>query len=165
MLKEIFDHIPQSSVTKKNAQGSQDQNLREIMKKSKRWHLNMTIVMGVKESKTSPRHLNFLKQLKKTSDMMPLLRVLFLDTPGHPKSALQYSNSSKYNNQKFWHSLRPPFLNFFLSPRGGYGRRNFSIRWILILIAMKLPFLPSVRPMRKCRVGKQNFTQVPPCAK
>ena len=36
--------------------------------------------------------------------------------------------------------------------------------WILILIAMKLPFLPSVRPMRKCRVGKQNFTQVLPWA-
>ena len=61
MLKEIFDHIPQSSVTKKNAQGSQDQNLGEIMKKSKRWHLNMTIVMGVKESKTSPRHLELFE--------------------------------------------------------------------------------------------------------
>ena len=42
-------------------------------------------------------------------------------------SAPQYSNSSKYdiyahNNQKFGHSLRPPF---FLSPRVGHGRRNF----------------------------------------
>ena len=37
-----------------------------------------------------------------------------------------------------------------------------NFRWILILIAMKLPFLPSVRPMRQCRVGKQNFTQVLP---
>ena len=40
--------------------------------------------------------------------MMWLLRVLFLDTPGHPTSALQYSNSNKYttyaqNNQKFGH--------------------------------------------------------------
>ena len=43
--------------------------------------------MRVKESKTSPRHLNFSKQLKKTTAMMLLLRVLFLDTPGHPKSA------------------------------------------------------------------------------
>ena len=39
-------------------------------------------VIEVTESKTSPRHLNFLKQLKKTTEMMPLLRVLFLDTPG-----------------------------------------------------------------------------------
>ena len=27
---------------------------------------------------------------------------------------------------------------------------------------MKLPFLPLVRPMRKCWAGKQNFTQVLP---
>ena len=31
-----------------------------------------------------------------------------------------------------------------------------------LFIAMKLTFLPSVRPMRKCRVGKQNLTQVLP---
>ena len=31
-----------------------------------------------------------------------------------------------------------------------------------LLLAMKLPFLPSLRTMRKCRVGKQNFTQVLP---
>ena len=37
-----------------------------------------------------------------------------------------------------------------------------KFRSILILIAMKLPFLPSVRPMRNSRVGKQNFTQVLP---
>ena len=30
--------------------------------------------------------------------------------------------------------------------------------WIFILMAKKFPFLPSVRPMRKC--SKQNFTQV-----
>ena len=68
-------------------------------------------VMRVTESKTSPRHLNFTKQVKKTTEMMPLLRVLFLDTPGHPTCAPQYSNSGKYttyahNNQKFGHSLR-----------------------------------------------------------
>ena len=60
--------------------------------------------MWMTESKISPRHLNFLKQLKKTTEMMPLLSVLFLDTPGPPTSAPQYSNSSKYtanNNQKF----------------------------------------------------------------
>ena len=34
----------------------------------------------------------------------------------------------------------------------------------IFFIAMKLPFLPSVRPMRKCKVGKQNFTQVLPWA-
>ena len=34
-------------------------------------------------------------------------------------------------------------------------------RWIFILMDKK-PFLPPVRPMRKRRVGKQNFTQVLP---
>ena len=73
----------------------------------------LQIVMGVTESKTSPRHLNFLKQLKETTDLLPLLRVLVLDTSGHPTSAPQYSKSSKYtgttyahNNQKFGHSFR-----------------------------------------------------------
>ena len=85
---------------------------------------------------------------------MPLLRVLFLDTPGDPTSAPQYSNSSKYtvyahNNQKFGHSHE-----------GVKEKHKFW--WILILIAMKLPFLPSVHPMGKCKVGKQNFTQVLP---
>ena len=85
---------------------------------SKRWHLNMEIVIGVTESKTSPRHLNFLKQLKKTTEMMPLLRVLFFR---YSTSAPQYSNSSKYtiyahNNQKFGHILL--FFCVFLSGSG-----------------------------------------------
>ena len=33
-------------------------------------------------------------------------------------------------------------------------KEEHNFWWILILIAMKLPFLPSVRPIRKCRVGK-----------
>ena len=81
---------------------------------------------------------------------MPLLRVLFLDTPGHPTSAPQYSNSSKYSRvgkQNFTQVLRGV-------PEGVMEEEKFW--WILILIAMKLPFLPSVHPMRKCRVGKQN---------
>ena len=69
-------------------------------------------VMGVTQSKTLPRPLNFLKQLKRTTEVLPLLGVLVLDTSGHPTSASQNSNSSKYttyahNNQKFGHSLRP----------------------------------------------------------
>ena len=56
-------------------------------------------------------------------------------------------------------------LSLFSAPiffsRGGHGRRTFLMD---SLIAMELPFLPSVRPMRKCRVGKQNFTQVLPWA-
>ena len=31
-------------------------------------------------------------------------------------------------------------------------------------MAMQLPFSPSLRPMRKCRAGKQNFNQVLPWA-
>ena len=84
-------------------------------------------VMGVTESKTSPRHFNFFRQLKKTTEVLPLLRVLFLDTPGHPTSALQYSKVSKYTiyahtNQKFGHSLPPPF--FFLQ-EGVKEEHNF----------------------------------------
>ena len=39
MLKEIFDHILLFSLSKKNA--VLDQNLRQIIKTSKRWHLNV----------------------------------------------------------------------------------------------------------------------------
>ena len=40
---------------------------------------------------------------------------IFLDTPGQPMSAPQYSNSSKYTtyaHKKFGHSFRP-FFTFF----------------------------------------------------
>ena len=88
MLKEIFDHTPQFSLSK-----------------------------------------NFLKQLKKTTEMMPLLKVLLLDTPGHPTSAPQYSNSNKYttyahNNQKFVYSFRAKF--YFMSTRGSWKKKNFD---------------------------------------
>ena len=36
--------------------------------------------------------------------------------------------------------------------------------WIFILMAKKLPFLPSVHPMTMRRAGKQNFIQVLPWA-
>ena len=52
----------------------------------------------------------------------------------------------------------PIFFFFFLSLRGGHGRRTILMDSHAYI--MKLPFLPSVRPMRKCSVGKQNFTQV-----
>ena len=63
-------------------------------------------VMGVTESKSSPRHLNFTKQLKKTTEVLPLLIVLVLVISGHPTSAPQYSNSSSE------HSLFS-FFSFF----------------------------------------------------
>ena len=89
--------------------------------------------MGVAESKTSPRHLTFLKQLKKTTEMMLLLRVLFLDTPGHPTSAPQYSNT---NSSKYVPYMHITIINlgiasvlgfFFSSPRGGHGRRKILL--------------------------------------
>ena len=110
------------TVSKKNKQTEKNvsfiavyHKFTSILKKLEKNHDNDCLNLP---TKTSPRHLNFLNQLKKTTEMMPLLRVLFLDTPGHPRSAPQYRNSSKYtiyahNNQKFWHSL---------SPRGGQGR-------------------------------------------
>ena len=39
MLKEIFDDIPQFSLSKKNA--VLDQNLSYIIETSKKWHLNV----------------------------------------------------------------------------------------------------------------------------
>ena len=44
MLKEIFDHIPQFSLVKKNA--VLDQNLSQIIKTSKRWHFNAANCYG-----------------------------------------------------------------------------------------------------------------------
>ena len=89
------------------------------------------------ESKTSPRHLNFLKQLKKTTEVLSLLRVLVLDTSGHPTSAPQYTvtvtNIQHYahNNQKYMHiTIRnlgiASDLRFclFSNPRGSHGRRK-----------------------------------------
>ena len=80
-------------------------------------------VMGVTDSKTSPRHLNFTKQLKKTTEIMLLLRVLFLDTPGHPTSAPQYSNSTNipyaHSNLKFGH------FSFFQVQEGVKEEHNF----------------------------------------
>ena len=70
-------------------------------------------------------------------------------------SAQQYYNRA--NNpitiRNLGIAIGPSF--FFM---GVMEEENF--RWILILIAMILPFLPSARPMRRCRVGKQKFTQV-----
>ena len=77
---------------------------------------------------------------------------LFLDTPGHPTSAQQYSNSSKYtiyahNNQKFGHSLQPPLKKKIIIPGGGHGRRK-KLMDFHPYRPMKLLFSPSVRPLR-----------------
>ena len=76
-------------------------------------------VMGVIESKTSPRHLNIFRQLKKTTEVLPLLRVLFLDTPGHPTST---RNTETVANTPYYMHITISFLLFFLSPRGSQGR-------------------------------------------
>ena len=53
-------------------------------------------VMGVTESKTSPRHLNYLKQLKKTTEMMSLLSFSFQKHQGTQRVPRNTLNSSKY---------------------------------------------------------------------
>ena len=69
-----------------------------MIKTSKSCDLNFANSGRDTEAKTSPRHLNFLKQLNKTTEML------------YPK---------------FGHSLRPQFFFFFFfSPRGGHGRRK-----------------------------------------
>ena len=45
-----------------------------------------------------------------------------------------------------------------------HERRKFLMDFHPYNMAKKLPLLPSVRPMRKRREGKQNFTQVLPWA-
>ena len=76
-------------------------------------------------------HLNFFRQLKKTTEVLPLLRVLFLDTPGHPMNAPQYRNSTTVAKTPYKHiTIRNLgiasgllFLCFFFqSLRGGQGR-------------------------------------------
>ena len=44
-------------------------------------------VKRIQNQKTSPKHLNFLKQLKKTTQMMPLLKVLVFRYIGAPNES------------------------------------------------------------------------------
>ena len=73
-----------------------------MIKTSKSCDLNFANSGRDTEAKTSPRHLNFLKQLNKTTEML------------YP----QYCNRANrsHNNQKFGHSLRPQ--------SGGHGSRK-----------------------------------------
>ena len=66
-LKEILDHITQLSLSKKNATGA---GAKSELKKISRQISMLQIAKGIQksESKTSPRHLNFLKQLRKTTE-------------------------------------------------------------------------------------------------
>ena len=122
-----------------------------MIKTSKSCDLNFANSGRDTEAKTSPRHLNFLKQLNKTTEMCYPYISGFKIHQGTQWVPRNTANTS-HNNQIF----------FFKSTRGSWKKK--IIWWILILIAMKLPFLPSARPVRKCRVGKQNFTQVLPWA-
>ena len=73
-----------------------------MIKTSKSCDLNFANSGRDTEAKTSPRHLNFLKQLNKTAEM------LYSYISGHPMSAPQYCNRANrsHNNHKFEHSLR-----------------------------------------------------------
>ena len=63
MLKEMFDHIPpQSSLSKKNA--VLDQNLSQIIKTSKRWHLNMANCYGGNEIQNITQTLELFEAAK-----------------------------------------------------------------------------------------------------
>ena len=123
-----------------------------MIKTSKSCDLNFANSGRDTEAKTSPRHLNFLKQLNKTTEMLYISGFkIHQGTQWVPRNTVteQIGHTTIRN------------LGIASGPRGVMKEEKFW--WILILIAMKLPFLPSVRPMRKCRVGKQNFTQVLPC--
>ena len=85
MLKEIFDHFPKSSLSKKNA--VLNQNLSYIIKTSKRWHLSMANCYGSKRIQSITQTLELLEAAEENYRDDALLRVFFLDTPGHPTSA------------------------------------------------------------------------------
>ena len=88
----LYPHLPGVMQTLRLTGGTthdQGRNKEEgegLIQGSKRWHLKGLMwptVMGVTESKTSPRHLKFLGQLKKTNEVLLLFRVFFLDTLVH----------------------------------------------------------------------------------
>ena len=113
----------------------------------------------------SPRHLNFLKQLNKTTEMLyPYISgfKIHQGTQWVPRNTVteQIGHTTIRN---LGIASGPSFFFFSLQVHEGVMKEE-HFWWILILIAMKLPFLPSVRPMRECRVGKQNFTHVLPWA-
>ena len=64
-----------------------------------------------------------------------------------------------FNNQKFGYRLQSSSL-FFLSPRGGHGRKKILVDFHSY--GYETAILPLVRPMRKRRANKQNFAQVLP---
>ena len=106
MPKEISDHIPLFTMSKKNP--VLDQNLSLIIKTSKSCHLNVANCPRDTESKKSPRHLNFMKQLKKTTEM-----------------------KDAHNNQKFGHI--PSLTFFFKSTTGSWEKKKyaaFSSLWL-----------------------------------
>ena len=66
MQKEILDHIPVFTEQEKWCARSK---FKLIIKTSESCDLNFANANRDTETKTSPRHLNFLKQLNKTTEM------------------------------------------------------------------------------------------------
>ena len=121
----------------------------------------MTLILQIPaglctEAKTSPRHLNFLKQLNKTTKMCyPYISGFKIH------QGTQWVPRNTVTEQIYNITIRnlgiasgPSFFFFFQVLEGVMKEENFW--WILILIAMKLPLIPSVRLMRKCGVGKTS---------
>ena len=77
MLKEIFDHIPQFSLKQEIFCAGSKSEL--IIKTSKSCDLNFANSGRDTEAKTSPRHLNFLKQMNKK--MAPARNKNYQNTP------------------------------------------------------------------------------------
>ena len=117
-----------------------------MIKTSKSYDLNFANSGRDTEAKTSPRQLNFLKQLNKTEMCYPYISGFKIH------QGTQWVPRNTVTEQIHHITIRN--LGIASGPTIGVMEEKFW--WILILIAMKLPFLPSVRPMRKCRGGKQT---------
>ena len=124
-----------------------------MIKTSKSCDLNFANSGRDTEAKTSPRHLNFLKQPNKTTEMLYIYQVLrYIRAPNECPRYCNRANRS-HNNQKFGHSLWPHF--FFLSPRGGHGRRK------ILMDSHPYSHETSIFTLgAPHEEGKQNFTQV-----
>ena len=96
-----------------------------MIKTSKSCDLNFANSGRDTEAKTSPRHLNFLKQLNKTTEMLyPYISgfKIHQGTQWVPRNTVteQIGHTTIRN---LGISSSPSF--FFSSPRGGHGRRKF----------------------------------------
>ena len=97
-----------------------------MIKTSKSCDLNFANSGRDTEAKTSPRHLNFLKQLNRTTEMLyPYISgfKIHQGTQWVPRNTvIEQIGHTTIKNLGI--ASGPSFFFFLLSPRGGHGRRK-----------------------------------------